>query len=103
MTVADLAAHLSRTTDEKTRWKIFWEFLLDREQLERAFTALGDRLTRCRVGFYGSRTSSASSFRIGAGSPPMMAADAATLRSASRCCQSSMKPASPASCSKKAR
>jgi len=27
MTVADLAAHLSQTIDEKTRWKIFWEFL----------------------------------------------------------------------------
>ena len=27
MTVADLAVLLSQTTDEKTRWKIFWEFL----------------------------------------------------------------------------
>jgi hypothetical protein len=27
MTVADLAGHLSRTSDEKTRWKTFWEFL----------------------------------------------------------------------------
>jgi hypothetical protein len=27
MTVADLAVHLSQTTDEKIRWKIFWEFL----------------------------------------------------------------------------
>jgi len=27
MTVADLAAYLSQTTDEKTRWKTFWEFL----------------------------------------------------------------------------
>jgi hypothetical protein len=27
MTIADLAVHLARTTDEKTRWKIFWEFL----------------------------------------------------------------------------
>jgi hypothetical protein len=27
MTVADLAAYLLRTVDEKTRWKIFWEFL----------------------------------------------------------------------------
>jgi hypothetical protein len=27
MTVADLAGHLSRTGDEKTRWKTFWEFL----------------------------------------------------------------------------
>ena len=27
MTVADLAVHLARTTNEKTRWKIFWEFL----------------------------------------------------------------------------
>lgn len=27
MTVADLAVHLSRTTDAKTRWKTFWEFL----------------------------------------------------------------------------
>ena len=27
MTVADLAAHLSQTTDEKTRWKTFGEFL----------------------------------------------------------------------------
>jgi hypothetical protein len=39
-------------------------------------------------GSYGSRISSSSIFRIGAGSPPMMAAEAATLRSASRCCQS---------------
>ena len=27
MTVADLAGYLSRTSDEKTRWKTFWEFL----------------------------------------------------------------------------
>ena len=27
MTVADLAAYLAQTIDEKTRWKIFWEFL----------------------------------------------------------------------------
>ena len=27
MTVADLAVYLSQTTDEKTRWKTFWEFL----------------------------------------------------------------------------
>jgi hypothetical protein len=27
MTVADLSVHLSRTSDEKTRWKLFWEFL----------------------------------------------------------------------------
>ncbi len=27
MTVADLAARLAQTTSEKTRWKIFWEFL----------------------------------------------------------------------------
>jgi hypothetical protein len=27
MTVADLAVQLARTPDEKTRWKIFWEFL----------------------------------------------------------------------------
>lgn len=27
MTVADLAVHLTRTTDDKTRWKTFWEFL----------------------------------------------------------------------------
>jgi hypothetical protein len=27
MTVADLAVYLSRTTDQKTRWKVFWEFL----------------------------------------------------------------------------
>jgi hypothetical protein len=27
MTVADLAVHLAQTTDEKIRWKIFWEFL----------------------------------------------------------------------------
>ena len=27
MTVADLAVHLLQTTDEKTRWKTFWEFL----------------------------------------------------------------------------
>jgi hypothetical protein len=27
MTVADLAAHLSRTTDDRTRWKLVWEFL----------------------------------------------------------------------------
>lgn len=26
-TVADLAVHLARMTDEKTRWKTFWEFL----------------------------------------------------------------------------
>jgi hypothetical protein len=26
-TVADLATHLSRTIEEKTRWKLFWEFL----------------------------------------------------------------------------
>jgi hypothetical protein len=33
----------------------------------------------------------------------MMAADAAMLRSASRCCQSSVKPTSPTGCPKKAR
>jgi len=27
MTVANLAGYLSRTSDEKTRWKTFWEFL----------------------------------------------------------------------------
>ena len=27
MTVADLAACLSRTGDDKTRWKLVWEFL----------------------------------------------------------------------------
>ena len=27
MTVADLAVHLAQTANEKTRWKIFWEFL----------------------------------------------------------------------------
>jgi len=27
MTVADLAVHLLQKTDEKTRWKTFWEFL----------------------------------------------------------------------------
>jgi hypothetical protein len=27
MTVADLAAHLSRTTDDRIRWKLVWEFL----------------------------------------------------------------------------
>lgn len=27
MTIADLAAHLSRHTDEKIRWKYVWEFL----------------------------------------------------------------------------
>lgn len=27
MTVADLAAHLSRTSDDKLRWKLVWEFL----------------------------------------------------------------------------
>ena len=27
MTVTDLAVYLSQTTDEKTRWKTFWEFL----------------------------------------------------------------------------
>jgi hypothetical protein len=27
MTVADLAVHLWQTTNEKTRWKTFWEFL----------------------------------------------------------------------------
>jgi hypothetical protein len=27
MTVADLAVHLAQTADERTRWKIFWEFL----------------------------------------------------------------------------
>jgi hypothetical protein len=27
MTVADLAMHLTQMADEKTRWKIFWEFL----------------------------------------------------------------------------
>lgn len=27
MTVADLAVYLSQMTDEKIRWKTFWEFL----------------------------------------------------------------------------
>lgn len=27
MTVADLATHLSRTTDDRIRWKLVWEFL----------------------------------------------------------------------------
>lgn len=27
MTIADLATHLSQTTDDKTRWKLVWEFL----------------------------------------------------------------------------
>ncbi len=27
MTVADLGAHLSRTADDRTRWKLVWEFL----------------------------------------------------------------------------
>ena len=27
MTVADLALHLSRTADDRTRWKLVWEFL----------------------------------------------------------------------------
>jgi hypothetical protein len=27
MTVADLAAHLLQTADDKTRWKLVWEFL----------------------------------------------------------------------------
>ncbi len=27
MTVADLAAHLSRMTDDRIRWKLVWEFL----------------------------------------------------------------------------
>jgi hypothetical protein len=27
MTIADLAMHLSQTTDDKTRWKLVWEFL----------------------------------------------------------------------------
>ena len=40
---------------------------------------------------------------MGVGSPRIMAADAAMLRSASRCCQSRMKPASLASWSKNAR
>jgi hypothetical protein len=46
--------------------------------------------------------SSSSIFLSRVGSPGMMAADAATLRSASRCCQSRIKPASLASCPKKA-
>src|ERR1700685_566255 len=41
MTVADLAVHLSQTTDEKTRWKMFWEFLEEyRWELSDAQTAL---------------------------------------------------------------
>jgi hypothetical protein len=27
MTLADLAGHLNRTTDNKVRWKLVWEFL----------------------------------------------------------------------------
>jgi hypothetical protein len=27
MTVADLAVHLSRAADDRTRWKLIWEFL----------------------------------------------------------------------------
>jgi hypothetical protein len=27
MTIADLAMHLSQTTDDKIRWKLVWEFL----------------------------------------------------------------------------
>lgn len=27
MTVADLGAHIARTTDDRTRWKLVWEFL----------------------------------------------------------------------------
>jgi hypothetical protein len=27
MTLADLAGHLVRTADSKTRWKLVWEFL----------------------------------------------------------------------------
>jgi hypothetical protein len=27
MTVADLAVHLSRTMDDRIRWKLVWEFL----------------------------------------------------------------------------
>ena len=27
MTIADLAEHLSRAADDKTRWKLVWEFL----------------------------------------------------------------------------
>jgi hypothetical protein len=27
MTMADLALHLSRTADDRTRWKLVWEFL----------------------------------------------------------------------------
>ncbi len=41
MTVADLAVHLSQTTDEKTRWKTFWEFLEeDRWEPQHIQTAL---------------------------------------------------------------
>jgi hypothetical protein len=72
MTLVDLAGGLVRTAESKTRWKLVWEFLEEyrwepegqgpggrvreadsvlfgRAELERAFTALGERLVRRRV------------------------------------------------------
>jgi hypothetical protein len=44
MTIADLAAHLARHTDEKIRWKYVWEFLEEYrwEPAERRPSLLGD-------------------------------------------------------------
>ena len=39
MTLADLASHLVRTADSKTRWKLVWEFL--EEYLPRACGSRG--------------------------------------------------------------
>jgi hypothetical protein len=50
-----------------------------------------------------SLTSTSSLFRIGSGSPRMIAAEASTLRAASRCCQASVNPVLRASGAKKAR
>src|SRR5579859_2768310 len=58
---------------------------------------------RITCGQVPSLTSASSIFRIGSGSPRMIATEASTLRAASRYCQASVNPASRANCAKKAR
>jgi hypothetical protein len=46
MTLADLAGHLSRAADDRTRWKLTWEFL---EEYRRESSAVQPSLLRAQV------------------------------------------------------
>ena len=87
--------------DEAPIWTVAAHAYIALELGKRPMVVLHMRPTwRGQVPFLRSASSIS---RIGSGSPRMIAAEASTLRTESRCCQASVNPAQRASCPKKAR